>query len=372
VFPYAILGTDSLCWQVAAPFPCARVNLLKPMEPCMNLITGATGHIGNVLVRQLLKHGERVRVLVRPGNSLTALEGLDVERYPGDVLDPASLLRAMQGVAVIYHLAARISIEMQPDPEIERVNLEGTRNVIAAARSAGVRRLVYASSIYALRIPATGLIDESLPFDPQYARGAYDCSKAAASLEVQQAAAAGLDAVIICPTAVAGPYDFHDSESGRGIRLNMSPGLKFTVDGAYDFVDVRDVALGFILAAERGVRGETYILGGERLTVKQVAKTVWDAAGNHCVSINIPLWLAYFVADSMPIYTTITGTKSFFTRYSLDAVTSNSNISHSKAEKVLGYHPRPARRAITDAVKWLQTQDHPGQEETETLIEAAV
>jgi dihydroflavonol-4-reductase len=127
----------------------------------MDLVTGATGHIGNVLVRSLLERGRKVRALVRPGKNPLALQDLNIELAAGDVLDPDSLARVMQGVDVVYHLAARISVAAGPAPETERINLEGTRNVLAAARRAGIRRLVYASSIYALRIPAAGLVDES-------------------------------------------------------------------------------------------------------------------------------------------------------------------------------------------------------------------
>ena len=320
----------------------------------MILVTGATGHIGNVLVRELLGRGERVRALVRPGKTPLALAGLDVEIVQGDILDSDSLERALRGVNLVYHLAARISLAAGPDPETERVNLEGTRNVIAAMRQSGSSRLVYASSIYALHIPDSGVVDESLPFDPSHARGAYDRSKAAASLEVQKAAAEGLEAVIVCPTAVAGPYDFQDSETGRGVRYNMGSGLKFYVEGAYDFVDVRDVASGFILAAEKGRGGETYILGGDRLTVREVAEIVWETAESQCFGVEIPLWLAYLAANVMPLVAELTGTKALFTPYSLEAVCSNSNISHAKAAHELGFHPRPAQQAIADTVDWFR------------------
>ncbi len=323
----------------------------------MILVTGATGHIGNVLVRQLLQRGQRVRALVRAGRQPRSLEGLEVDLAPGDLLDRDSLVRAMSGVETVYHLAARISLAPGPDPETERVNLEGTRCVLAAMRQAGARRLVYASSIYAMRIPAAGVVDESCPFDPLHARGAYDRSKAAASLEVQRAAAQGLDAVIVCPTAVVGPYDFRPSEAGRGLRYNMTPGLKFLVDGAYDFVDVRDVAAGFLLAAERGRPGQVYILGGERLTVREAAQTVWEAVGGAPPSLEIPLWLAYLAAGLLQPLADLFGFDPLVTRYSLDAVTSNSRISHARAERELGYRPRPARQAIRDAVAWFQEMD---------------
>ncbi len=135
----------------------------------MHLVTGATGHIGNVLVRQLLARGETVRALVRPGGVPGALAGLSVELVPGDLLNPLSLADAMRGVETVYHLGARISLGPGPDAETWRVNLEGTRNMIEAALHAGIRRFLFASSIYSLRRPVTGLVDETLPFDPDSA-----------------------------------------------------------------------------------------------------------------------------------------------------------------------------------------------------------
>ena len=321
----------------------------------MNLVTGATGHIGNVLVRELLAGGQPVRALVRPGTMPHALAGLDVEIVPGDVLDSDSLVRAMRGVSQVYHLAARISLAAGPDTETERVNLEGTNNVIAAMRRSGAARLVYASSVYALRRPANGSpIDESQPFDELQCLGAYDSSKALASLAVQRAVADGLDAVIVCPTAVTGPYDFHNSETGRAIRMYMRQGPKFTVKGAYDFIDVRDAAYGFILAAALGRRGETYILSGDRLTVREMVQTIWQAAHGWHANLEAPLWLAYLVAGLMPLYAELTGTQPIFTRYSLDAISSNSHFSHARATRELGFQPRPALQAVEDAVRWFK------------------
>ena len=339
----------------------------------MYLVTGATGHIGNVLVRELIASGQHVRALVRPGIVPLALAGLDVEIVPGDVLDRDSLERAMHGVNLVYHLAARISLAVGPDPETERVNLEGTHNVIAAMLRSGVSRLVYASSVYALRKPANGAtIDESQPFDDLQCQGAYDGSKARASMAVQSAVKAGLDAVIVCPSAVTGPYDFHKSETGRAIRLYMQPGLKFIVKGAYDFIDVRDAAHGFILAAGKGRCGETYILSGNRMTVREVAQTVWEATQALHADLEIPLWLAYWVAGLMSSYAELTGTRPIFTRYTLDAICSNSYISHARASRELGFQPRPARQAVLDAVKWLQQGPAADAPISTTLPKAAV
>ncbi len=332
----------------------------------MHLITGATGHIGNTLARQLLARGQKVRALVRPGKNPTALTGLKVEYACGDILDPDSLALALEGVDVVYHLAARISIASGPDPETVRVNLDGTRNLIRAMRRASIRRLVYVSSIYALRVPAEGTVDESCPFDAQSTRGEYDRSKAAASIEVQKAAAEGLDAVLVCPTAVTGPFDFQLSEAGRGILYNLSPGIKFYVDGAYDFVDVRDAAAGCILAAEKGRRGETYILGGDRLTVREVSETIWEAAGGWHVGIRLPDWVVDLAAEVMPVIFD----DPIVTPYSLGAVRSNSHISHARASAELGYSPRPARQAIRDAVLWWKEKaDFPLEESHSPVVE---
>jgi dihydroflavonol-4-reductase len=318
----------------------------------MQLVTGATGHLGNVLVRQLLARGEKIRALVRTGKLPLAIRDLEIEQIPGDLLDPDSLDRAMQGVDVVYHLAARISLASGQDPETESVNLDGTRNVLAAAARAHVRRFIYASSIYALRLPMTGMVDESLPFDPAAARGAYDRSKAAASLSVLQAVEQGMDAVLVCPTAITGPFDFQRSETGRGILYNIQPGIKFTVDGAYDFVDVRDAARGFIQAAARGRRGETYILGGDRMTVREVSALIWQAAGGWHMGIHLPDWVADLAAEFLPLFSD----HPIVTSYSLAAIRSNSVISHAKATRELGFQPRRARQTILDAVRWWQEQ----------------
>jgi dihydroflavonol-4-reductase len=316
----------------------------------MHLVTGATGHIGNILIRQLLARGEHVRAMVRPGGIPEALTGLTVDLVPGDLLDPRSLTEALLGVEYVYHLGARISLGPGSDPETWRVNLEGTRNLVEAALNAGIQRFLYASSIYSLRRPVTGLVDETLPFDPASAYGDYDRSKAAASLEVLSAVEHGLDAVLLCPTAVTGPFDFKNSESGRAIKYNMPPGIKFTVDGGYDFVDVRDVAKGFIRAAEIGRRGETYILGGERLTVREVSKLIWQAAGGWHWGIHLPGWMADLAAGVLPLFSQ----DPLVTPYTLGAIRSNSYISHAKAAAELGYQPRPAATAVREAVRWWQ------------------
>ena len=319
----------------------------------MILVTGATGHIGNVLIRKLLAQGEKVRALVWRGEDTTPIKGLDVEQIEGDVLDPASLIPAMHAVDTVYHLAGIISIMPGRNPFVWRVNVEGTRNVLDAARRAQVRRLVYTSSIHAIaRAPHGVEMDESLGFDANNPYGEYDRSKATASLEVQKASAEGLNAVIVCPTGVIGPYDFRGSEMGEVIRGAAEAHPMFYVEGAYDFVDVRDVADGMIAAEKHGRQGESYILSGQKLSVRYMLATVREVTGKAFSSVKIPFSLAEFAARFTPWYYRKTQNKPRFTPYSLEVLQSNSNISHNKAAVELGYKPRLVYESIADTVRW--------------------
>jgi len=318
------------------------------------LVTGGTGHIGNVLVRELLVQGENVRVLALPGEDLEPLRGLDVEIVHGDVLQPATLECALENVDVVYHLAGIISIMPRKDDLVHRVNVDGTRNLLQAARGK-IRRLVYTSSIHALGRPPHGvLIDESLPFDPENTSGEYDRSKAQASLLVLKAAGEGMDAVIVCPTGVIGPYDFRESEVGRLISGAAGGKPQYWMQGGYDFVDVRDVARGMILACRKGRSGETYILGCEHITLKRIYETIVEITGIRAVRLHIPTGLARLAARAAVAYYQISRTRPIFTPYSLETVLSNSTISWAKASRELGYSPRSLRESIADTIDWMK------------------
>jgi dihydroflavonol-4-reductase len=316
------------------------------------VVTGATGHIGNVLVRQLLKRGERVRVLLLRGESPAPLQGLCVEVIEGDVLDLSSLFKVFQGVRGVFHLAGLISIMPGVDPHLHSVNVDGTRNVLNAALRSGVAKFVYTSSIHAIQRVGEGLIDENLPFDPNNPYGEYDRSKAEATLEVQHAADEGLGAVIACPTGVIGPYDFRGSMMGSVIRTAAERKPTLYVDGAYDFVDVRDVANGLIAASERGRPGESYILSGHRISVRYLLETVREITGAHFFQMKIPFDLARLAARFMPLYYHLSHATPRFTSYSLAVLRSNANISHAKASRELGYAPRAIYQSIADTVHW--------------------
>lgn len=319
----------------------------------MDLVTGATGHIGNVLVRELLAQKHQVRALVLPGENRQPLEGLPIEFMEGNVLNFESLHDAMCGIENVYHLAGIITILPGYDERVYRVNVEGTKNIIQAARLENVKRLVYVSSIHALeRAPRGVLMDEHLAFDPDNPLGVYDRSKAEASLCIQQAAQDGLNAVLVCPTGVVGPHDYLGSEIGVLIQSWLKKGTSLLIDGAYDFVDVRDVAKGIILASEKGRSGQVYILSGEKLKLNIFQEMVRKAAGISSSVVMIPTRLALFFSEFTPIYYRLTHTKPRFTRYSVVTVTGNSDISSLRARQELGYQPRLLSETISDTVSW--------------------
>ena len=318
----------------------------------MILVTGAAGHIGNVLVRELLNDRKKVRALILPGEDISALNGLDVEFVEGNVLDPISLDKAMQGIDIVFHLAGVISILPGQYDLMHRVNVEGTKNVLNAAKKAHIKRLVYTSSIHALSRDWKGKIDEHVPFDVINAVGDYDRTKAEASLVVLEAVKNGLDAVIVCPTGVIGPHDYRNSEMGNLLRSWLRKKPHLLIEGAYDFVDVRDVARGHILACERGRTGEVYILSGWQIKIFQLKQMVQDKIGRHSLTIKIPIWLAKFGSLFTPLYYRLSKKPPKFTEYSIETVQSNSNISNKKAKKELGYSPRKLILTIADTVRW--------------------
>jgi len=231
----------------------------------MIVITGATGHLGNVLVRKLVNQNKKVRVLILPGEDITSLEGLEVEKVEGDVRVPDSLRKAFEGADIVYHCAGIISILPGQQKQLYQVNVLGTRNVVNICLETKIKRLVYTSSIHTLSEPAPGIIfDESREFNPENVLGEYSKSKALGTLEVLKGIEKGLDAVILCPSGIIGPHDYRISEMGKLIVDFVKGKVKACVDGAYDFVDVRDVAEGLILASEKGKKGECYILSGQQ------------------------------------------------------------------------------------------------------------
>jgi dihydroflavonol-4-reductase len=319
----------------------------------MILVTGAAGHIGNVLVRQLTARGEHVRALILPGEDTSALDSVPVEMVPGNILDFPTLRQAVHGVSTVFHLASLVSLMEEHAPILRRVNVDGTQNVIRACMEEGVNRLVYTSSIHALQRPPLGeVIDEQLAFDCINPAGPYDRTKAQASVLVRNAVQQGLSAVILCPTGVIGPYDYRRSEMGAMILDWMGRSVNFLVAGTFDFVDVRDVAQAHITAAARGRSGETYILGGERITVPQMRRMVQTISGAAGIACELPEKFALACARAAEWYYRLSRTRPRFTRYSLETIFSNSNILSAKAARELDHRPITLAQSLQDTISW--------------------
>jgi dihydroflavonol-4-reductase len=316
------------------------------------VVTGATGHIGANLVRALVERGDKVRVTVR--EDTRAIDGLEVERVPADVLDRESLARAFKDARLVYHLAAHVSI-LEDAERLRAVNVDGTRNVVEACLECNVQRLVHACSIEALLRPKkTDPIDESVGPDSGEPTTVYGRTKAEGEQVVRAGIQRGLDAVIVYPTAVVGPFDFKPSFFGQfflDFGRMRTPAL---VPGGFDLVDVRDVVAGLQAAAEKGRCGEGYLLSGGFLTVKQIAEVAEESTGVPRPRLVIPYWLAYPSAALAPLYYRLAGRPPRFTRMAVKMLQDGRKVSSQKAQDELDYSPSHPREGIRAAVAWFK------------------
>lgn len=318
----------------------------------LTVVTGASGHVGGNLVRELLARGRKVRAMVH--TEARALDGLDVEVVRGDVRDVGSLRRVFAGAERVFHLAALISIDGDKLGLVPATNVEGARNVASTALECGVKRLCHFSSIHAFHIAAHGqAVDETRPRAVAPHEGAYDRSKAAGEAAVREVIGRGLDAVIVNPTAILGRHDYGPSRMGR-VFLDLFHGrLPSLVDGGFNWVDVRDVVAGALAAEEKGRTGESYILSGHWFSVPELAAMVEQVTGKRPPRFTSPMWLARTGAPFVELFGRLTGKEALYTRESLAALRSNRSVSHQKATAELGYRPRPTVETVEDTYHWL-------------------
>jgi dihydroflavonol-4-reductase len=315
-------------------------------------VTGASGHIGGNLVRSLLAEGHEVRALYR--TDTRPLEGLALEKFQADVLEPSSLDKPFQGAEVVFHLAGRITIEGDPDGSVWRTNVEGTKNVCAACLKAGVRRLVHFSSIHALKqLPLDTPLDETR--DASDSDMAYDRTKVAGERAVQEAIQQGLDAVIVNPTSVVGPIDHKPGAMGTALLMMCRRDIPGLVDAGFDFVDVRDVCAGAIGAAKTGRKGERYLLGSRWASICELGAIATDEAGVKPPRLVFPIWLAQVGAPFAVLWARLRKTRPVFTPESMHTLKEgHHDIRHDKAARELGYTARPLEETVRDSVRWFQ------------------
>ena len=313
-------------------------------------VTGAGGHIGGTLVRTLLEKGAKVRAAdLQPS---AALDGLDVEFVPIDVLRPETLAPAFEGADMVFHLAALISIVGDPTGHVWKVNVGGAANAARAALEAGVTRYVHCSSVHAFDLERCGpSLDESAPRTVGRHAPVYDRSKFAAEQEVRAVVAEGLDAVIVNPSGVFGPLDFRRSRMGETILQLRDGRIPVNIGGGFDFVDVRDVAAGMVLAMEQGRTGENYLLSGTRLSIKDLGRLVAERSGRPAPRFSIPLGLVKPFAG-LVLRLTPKDRIPIFTPESVHALEYSPTVSHYKAATELGYAARPPRATVSDTLAW--------------------
>lgn len=311
-------------------------------------VTGASGHVGANLVRALLARGARVRVLVRRRDA--ALAGLDVERVAGDVLDPAGLEKAFAGADVVYHAAGVISISGGLGGLVEAVNVGGVRNAAEAALACGVRRFVHVSSVHVFeQEPLDQPLDETRPRLRGERHPAYDLSKSRGEEALLAVVERGLDAVIVNPTGILGPFDFGPSRMGRTLLTLARGRMPALVAGGFDWVDARDVALGAMAAAERGRCGESYVLSGRFASMAEVAALWGEITGTPPPRLVVPMAAARLLAPLGLLAARLGGSEPLFTGESLRALRANPRNLHDKAARELGYAPRPLRETLEAA-----------------------
>ncbi|HEX2570623.1 MAG TPA: NAD-dependent epimerase/dehydratase family protein [Polyangia bacterium] len=320
-------------------------------------ITGATGLVGANLAVELLGQGHEVRCTRRSTSRTDHLDGFPIEWVEADLDDQPSLERAFAGAAVVFHCAAQVDISRRGLEKMTRANVEGTRHVLDAVRRARVPRLVHCSSVAACAVTLTGdPVDETRPwnFAEVGLNDGYALTKHQGEQLVQAAAAADVDAVIVNPTYMFGPYDVRPS-SGKLIRDVVKGSIPGTTPGYNNFVDVRDVCRGMILAAEKGRRGERYILGHQDMSYHDAMHLIARVAGVRPPRFRIPRPLATalgLIGDLQerllgrePLINSISVKYGYFPGY---------RFTSAKAMRELGYRPGPLEPAITDAIAWFR------------------
>jgi dihydroflavonol-4-reductase len=323
------------------------------LAPGLCLVTGATGFLGSAVARALLQAGQEVRVLARPTSDRRNLADLSVEIVVGALEDAASLARAVAGCRYLFHVAADYRLWV-PDPAaMYRANVDGTRDLMRAALAADVERIVYTSSVATLGIVAGGSADEVTPSRLEDMIGPYKRSKFLAEEAVRGLIGeSGLPAVIVNPSTPIGPGDLKPTPTGRLILEAARGHMPGYVDTGLNVVHVDDVAAGELLAAEQGKIGERYILGGENLSLAEILGEVARAVGRNPPRLQVPYALAFSAAAIATAVAQVTGREPFTTLDGVRMSRKKMYFSSAKAERELGYKPRPAREAIADAVTW--------------------
>jgi dihydroflavonol-4-reductase len=320
------------------------------------LVTGATGFVGWHVARKLLERGERVRALARDPARLRELG--EAEAVCGDLRDPESLKRAVEGCGVVYHVAADYRLWARDPEEMYRSNVDGTRHLLEAARRTGIERVVYTSTVGCIGIPKDGIGDEQAPVGIEEMTGPYKRSKFLAEQVALKFAASGFPVVIVNPTAPVGDHDFKPTPTGKTVVDFVRGKMPAFLDTGLNVVDVRDVAAGHLAACERGRVGERYILGAENLTLEGIFGVLAKAVGRPAPRIRIPYPVAYAAGVVSTAWANVTGKEPLAPLDGVKMARKKMWVRQDKAVRELGYAPGPAAAALERAVEWFRANGY--------------
>ena len=323
------------------------------------LVTGACGHLGLNLVYELVKRGEEVRAFVLKNEPNVKLLPGNVEVCYGDITvkeDLVPFFRNDEGYDnIVIHCAAIVSIESRHNDRVYNVNVNGVKNIVDMCIEYKVKKLIHVSSVHAIKENENNkVIIETKDFSPDYVFGLYAKTKAEASKYVMEATKRGLNAVIVHPSGIFGPNDYGPGHLTELIIDYYKRRLTAAVRGGYDFVDVRDVVEGILSAVKYGVSGECYILSNKYYRVEDILGYLSEITKHKKISTYLPIWFSKLTAPLAEIYYKLLKQPPLYTSYSLYTLGSNSNFSHEKATKELGYNPRDIRITLEDTVKFLK------------------
>ncbi|MBN2503990.1 MAG: NAD-dependent epimerase/dehydratase family protein [Bacilli bacterium] len=318
------------------------------------LVTGATGHIGNVLVKELFHARHKVTALVLPKDNFKMIDAY-CEIITGNILDREFLEKSIVGYDVVFHLAGMVEIGSGKKKRIFDVNVGGTKNVLDACIKNKIKRFVYTSSVHAIpELPKGQIIKEIREFDPKQVKGIYAKSKAMATDYVVSRLNEGTEIVIVHPSGVIGPHDYQLSNVSQIFVDFLLGRLTAYLKGSYNFVDVRDVAKGLRLAAERGRNGEMYILSGHNVTVKELLDKIADFSGRKRIRTKIAFWFILAMSYFAEFYYYLAKQKPLMTHYSIVVLNSNHEFSNQKAINELGFSTRPIDESIKDSLEFVK------------------
>jgi len=322
------------------------------------LVTGASGFLGSHVARQLVARGEDVRVLMRPSSTNRAVADLSLEYVTGDLRDVASLDRALAGVRYVFHVAADYRLWARRSREIYDSNVGGTKNLLEAAKRAGVEKFIYTSTVATIAVDRPQPPDESTEAKLEEMVGHYKRSKWMAEREALNAAKQGLPLVVAMPTTPVGAGDWKPTPTGKIILDFLNGKMPGYVETGLNFVGAEECAAGHLLVAEKGKVGERYLLGAENLTLKQMLDVLANITGLSAPTLKIPHGVALGAAYMNTIFSRLIGKEPQIPVEGVKIARHLMFVDCKRAQRELGFKPGPVSAALERAVRWYQANGY--------------